>query len=86
MSCQLKFSDKVTTCIFRQSNAVDGKNDISHPSIERLRLALTELNKIPLLARVTQKLNRSFGFVDTEYRKRTIECYLSEETDVDDGQ
>lgn len=72
MSCELQFSDKVTTCIFRHRASGTAPKSLSSPTNERIRLALIELNRNPLLARVARRLNRSLQFVDTDFRQRMI--------------
>jgi SAM-dependent methyltransferase len=71
LSCKLEFSDGVTTCVFRHK---DGGVDAALPSPlrERVRLWIIEMNRRTLPARITQRLNRSLRFVDTDFRPRTI--------------
>lgn len=71
MSCELQYSDKVTTCIFRHRSA-GVKSSLPSPLRERIRIAVIELCRIPFFSRVSQRLNRSLRFVDTEFRQRGI--------------
>ena len=73
MSCELRYSDKVTTCVFRHNK--DGvEPSLPNPMLERLRISIIELSRNPLLARISQRLNRSLQFVDTEFRQRMIDA------------
>lgn len=73
MSCELLYSDKVTTCVFRH-NESGVEPSLSSPMRERLRLATIELCRFSLAARISQRLNRSLKFVDTDFRQRMIDA------------
>ncbi len=72
LSCELEFSDHVTTCVFRHQNGGARKSVSSSHLVERVRLAIVELNRNALLARITRRLNRTLQFVDTGFRQREI--------------
>jgi len=72
LSCELEFSDHVTTCVFRHRPGGARAGVSSSPLAERVRLAIIELNRNALLARITQRLNRTLQFVDTGFRQREI--------------
>jgi len=71
MSCEMQFSDGVTTCIFRHRNS-GVQTALSSPFLERLRLWVIEINRMSLPLRITQRLNRLLRFIDTDFRQRTI--------------